>query len=117
VLKGSPCVTPGLGEPMERYPLPRYGEEQPKVSLLMLLQSRAQPVGCTIAQGQGGQSSFLSSPLQVAPSMGPAWLVRRLAILMLSEKRFAFAHSVLLKLSLDGVQVHAGPCQSNGSAV
>lgn len=36
-----------------------------------------------------------------------------------SQRRgdLGFAHSVLLELSLDGVQVHSGPGQSNGSAV
>lgn len=36
---------------------------------------------------------------------------------MVSMERFGVAHSVLLELSLDGVQVHSRPGQSNGSAV
>lgn len=35
----------------------------------------------------------------------------------LGLRNSGFAHSVLLELSLDGVQVHPGPGQSYGSAV
>lgn len=79
-------------------------------------QSRAQPLW-SAGGARWPEESFLSSPSQAAPLLGPLWLVRRLAGLIVSKGGCCFAHSVLLELALDGVQVHSCPGQSNGSAV
>lgn len=73
------------------------------------------------APGDQRKFSVIPTSSSSIPGSQPG-ILGGLAVLMISAGRgfgncLAFAHSVLLELSLDGVQVHPGPGQSYGCAV